>query len=471
MASRRSDKESSASTVPMSGKQLQYDIPQGPAIAPVDDEALTSQVGTGVAPSFHVLVVRGPDAGKEASAIDGRLTIGTMAGNTLVLSDRTVSRFHLDLEITDKGVTVRDLGSTNGTRLGSAYVRDLTLRNATELALGETLVKVLGASRSDLRSAPELERAEDFRSLVGNSPQMSAVRAKLAQAAPVPVPVLIVGESGTGKEVAARAVHSASKRASKPFEVVDCGGLPPTLAESELFGHERGAFTSASGEREGAFERADGGTLFLDELGELPLDVQPKLLRALGEREVKRVGGKKARKVDVRLVAATNRDLRRAVNEGRFREDLYHRIAVIEIRMPPLRSRLEDLDDLVPALLEAIRKDRDIDVSLDLTPELYASLRQRAWSGNVRELRNYLESLAIVGAGPETVAGERMRAAGNAGELLRLDHAMDRFEREYVERLLETTGGNVADAARRAGVDRRTLFRMIRKHGIRRDGT
>jgi DNA-binding NtrC family response regulator len=289
--------------------------------------------------------------------------------------------------------------------------------------------------------------------------------------------VLITGESGTGKELAARAVHAASPRASKPFEVVDCGGLPPTLVESELFGHERGAFTGAVSEREGAFERADGGTLFLDELGELPLEVQPKLLRVLGEGEVRRVGGKKTKKVDVRVVAATNRDLRREINVGQFRGDLYYRLAVIQVRMPALRERLDDLPSLVMALFERILKDRGVQAEIDLDEDFWTPLATYAWPGNVRELRNYLEQLLILRVAPPLEGASDVAERAPGALLEGLDQLpwhnakselIERFERQYISTLLAQTHGNIAEAARRAGVDRGTLFRTIRRLGLKR---
>jgi DNA-binding NtrC family response regulator len=431
---------------------------------PIDDPR--EPPGSVGIPSFRVEVVAGADRGSAAVSADGRLTIGSDEGATLRLSDPTVSRFHVELEATDEGIAVRDLGSTNGTRLGATLVRDVTLRDTVELELGRTRVRLdPGGERTTLSLSP----ATSFGGLVGASTVMRAVYTALEQAAPTTAPVLITGESGTGKELAARAVHERSPRAQKPYEVVDCGGLPPTLIESELFGHERGAFTGAVGEREGAFERAEGGTLFLDELGELPLEVQPKLLRALGEREVRRVGGRKALRVDVRIVAATNRDLRREVNSGRFRADLYYRLAVIQVRMPALRDRLEDLPLLCRALLAAIGRERGVDVAgIPIGAELW----QHSWPGNARELRNYLEQLVILKAPPallpEPDAGtplgddlERLPLLAAKSELLA------RFERRYVTRLLERTSGNVAEAARVSGVNRATLFRMIARYGIR----
>jgi DNA-binding NtrC family response regulator len=400
-----------------------------------------------------------------------------------------VSRFHAEIEATPSGIAVRDLGSTNGTHLANVAIREIVVRSGVDLDVGRTRVRLLLGTE---RAAIPVHAHASMGGLLGGSAAMRAVFNALQHAAPTSAPVLITGESGTGKELAARAVHSGSPRAQQPFEVVDCGGLPPTLIESELFGHERGAFTGASSDREGAFERADGGTIFLDELGELPLELQPKLLRALGEREIRKVGGKKTRRVDVRVVAATNRDLRREVNAGRFRADLFYRLAVIQIRMPALRDRLEDLPILVRGLLESIAEERGLGAHVEPDQDLLDALARHTWPGNVRELRNYLEQLLILRVAPP-LAGEvpaSGRAARAAGDGVRTDgtgvasfaglaelplrtaksELLERFERHYVEQLLEKTGGNVAEAARRAGVDRVTLFRTIRRHGLRGDG-
>jgi DNA-binding NtrC family response regulator len=299
------------------------------------------------------------------------------------------------------------------------------------------------------------------------------VYTRLALAAPTSAPVLVTGETGTGKELAARALHDASPRASEPFEIVDCGGMPATLVESELFGHVRGAFTGAERDHDGAFARAHGGTLFLDELGELPLGLQPTLLRALAEGQVRRIGGSSLEHVDVRVVAATNRDLRREVNAGHFRADLYYRLAVIEVKMPPLRERLEDLPILVPALLEAIARRRGLDAAFEPEAALLQALASHHWPGNVRELANHLEQMLILhvpfapaqpAEGPPGLVGLEALPWSEAKQRM-----MDRFERHYLERLFEVTDGNVAEAARRAGVDRTTLFRSMRRLGIRRD--
>jgi len=443
-------------------------------------------------PRFTVRAVAGPDTGKSAQSVEGRLTIGTAEGTVLKLTDPTVSRYHVELEATAHGVVVRDLGSTNRTLLGGVSVRDVSVTRDVELDLGRSRVRV----SFDVDRATVSTKAEpEYRGLIGQSPAMKLVVAALERAAPTNVPVLITGESGTGKELAARAIHDASPRAQNPFEVVDCGGLPGTLIESELFGHERGAFTGATGDREGAFERAEGGTLFLDELGELPLELQPKLLRALGEGEIRRIGGKRTKRVDVRIVAATNRDIRRQVNSGQFRADLYYRLAVIQIRMPPLRERLEDMRLLVRALLGAIAEDRSLDVHIEPDGQLLDTLARHSWPGNVRELRNYLEQLVIMRMAPAlgadfdpdkakapdaaqgfTWGGSSSPTPGqvetfHALQKLPLRRAkgelLEQFERHYVTELLRATGGNVAEAARRAGVDRVTLFRTIRRYGLK----
>ncbi len=429
--------------------------------------------------SFRVEVVAGPNVGAWTLASEGRATVGTADDVTLRLSDPTVSRYHVEFEATHEGIAARDLGSTNGIFFGHVALREARITATTDLRIGQSVVRlVVDGSRSQV----PLSSQSSFGPLLGASPSMRRVYATLERAAPTTVPVLILGESGTGKELAARAVHGASSRAQRPLEVVDCGGLPPTLVESELFGHERGAFTGAVGEKEGAFERADGGTLFLDELGEMPLEVQPKLLRALGEGEIRRVGGRKSRKVDVRVIAATNRDLRREVNAGRFRADLYYRLAVIQVRMPPLRERLEDLPLIVPSMIERIRRERRVPGAPMADAELMDLLARHTWPGNVRELRNYLEQYVVLKEAPPfehdespptNADGDSVNALVEGLDALPLRAAKteltERFERRYLTRLLAETGGNVAEAARRAGVDRGTVFRTLRRTGMRDD--
>ncbi len=441
-----------------------------------NDTVALIPTGRGVsAPRFRVRVTAGRDAGSEAISVDGRLTVGSGADCTLVLHDRTVSAYHAELVATSVGLLLRDLGSTNGTLVGSLQVREALLREPAEIDVGRTRLALTFETE---RATVEAAEATSFGGMIGGSAPMRAVHAVLERAAPTAAPVLITGESGTGKELAARAVHDASPRASGPFEVVDCGGLPPTLIESALFGHKRGAFTSATGDVTGAFERADGGTIFLDELGELPLELQPKLLRVLAEGEVRAVGGTTVRKVDVRVVAATNRDLRAEVNAGRFRADLYYRLAVIQVRMPPLSARLDDLPDICRELLKRIARELKMTTPQQVDDETLAHLRRHTWPGNVRELRNHLEQWVILKIAPplEPDAPAARDVAGALTDGLTSlpwrdakAALIDRFERDYLREVLQATGGNVAEAARRAGVNRVTFFRTINRTGLRDD--
>src|SRR5688500_15812022 len=322
------------------------------------------------------------------------LSIGSAAGNDLVLSDETVSRYHLELARKQDRIHVRDCGSTNGVHLGSAYLESAQIQPGTILQLGKTAIKIEDGETVDL------ELAEDDRvgPVRGRTPEMRSLMARIQRAARTDVSVLLLGETGVGKEVIARAIHESSPRAAHPFEVVDCGALMPTLIASELFGHEKGAFTGADRQHVGAFERANGGTLFLDEIGELPPALQSALLGALERRSFRRVGGTASIAVDVRVVCATNRDLRNEVNAGRFRQDLYYRIAVILLRIPPLRERVGDIPLLVEHFLREIGHDGPVE---EVVPEsVMQTLKTHHWPGNVRELRNFVEAAIAMGEAP-----------------------------------------------------------------------
>ena len=296
--------------------------------------------------------------------------------------------------------------------------------------------------------------------------------------------VLLEGETGTGKGQAAEAIHHASARAGKPFVVVDCGAIPANLLESELFGHEKGAFTGAQAKRAGAFEETAGGTIFLDEIGELPLDLQPKLLRAIENRHVRALGTSVYRPVDVRIIAATNRDLRAEVNQSRFRADLFFRLSVVRIVMPPLRQRPEDMELLVRKLLRGLGAGEAI-LARFCAPDFVAGLSRSAWPGNVRELRNYLERCLVFeepmplsedpGTGPAITVPPSL-AASATGAASAVDpaveytearrQALEAFERAYVRELLNAHGGRVSAAARAAGIGRVYLYRLMRRHGV-----
>jgi DNA-binding NtrC family response regulator len=315
-----------------------------------------------------------------------------------------------------------------------------------------------------------LKQEYRFRDLLSKSPAMQAVFELAKTAARSASTILVLGESGTGKEVLARAIHAESPRAGAPFVPVSCAALTETLLESELFGHEKGSFTGAIARRKGMFEAADGGTLFLDEVGDIGPKLQLDLLRVLEERKLHRVGGNETVDVDVRIIAATNRDLRKAALEGRFREDLFYRLNVIPIVVPPLRQRREDIPLLVEHFVErlAVEMKRRID---GVSAEAMSALMAHDWPGNVRELRNVLERGAVVATGPVIQLADlglpsKAETAPRPGTLASLEEV----EKRHVAAVLAHTGGNVSQSARILGIDRVTLYNKMRKYGIRRDG-
>jgi DNA-binding NtrC family response regulator len=323
--------------------------------------------------------------------------------------------------------------------------------------------------------------------LIGRSLKMREVFGVLEKIAPTDVTVLIDGETGTGKELVARAIHQFSRRARKPFVVLDCGAIPETLIESELFGHEKGSFTGAMMTRPGVFEAADGGTLFLDEIGELPLDLQPRLLRALEQREVRRVGSNATRKIDVRVVAATNVTLRDAVKAGRFREDLFYRLAVVQLTLPALRERPDDIVPLVRHFLKRMPSNQAPDGTLkvqDLNEDVRDRLEGYDWPGNVRELYNAIERACSFAEGREiTIIDLPEQLRGVQTQVLKGVHIhknlpfkdakekiIELFEREYLVEILKRNQFNISQAAREAQIDRKSIARLLRKHGIRIHG-
>ena len=429
------------------------------------------------APKLFLEVRREPD--KEARTVvhDGPVCrIGSHSSNDLVLADPSVSRFHCKLTHDEHGWRLQDNGSLNGTQLNGVRVRDADFTGEGTIALGDCVLfaKTLGEGEGDGDREPvsEVPVGSTFGALTGTSLAMRKLFAFLEKVAASDINVLIEGESGTGKEVVASEISQRGPRADKAFVIVDCGAISPSLVESELFGHVRGAFTGADRDRVGAFEAANGGTVFLDEIGELPLDLQPKLLRALEARAIRRVGETRARKVDVRVIAATNRDLEREVNKGRFREDLYFRLAVMTVRVPSLRDRIEDVPALVRAFLASLgvapSDPRDV-----FSPRVLAELATHDWPGNVRELRNYVErSVVLQEALPAAPKKAPPAAAPEAdGPIvpfkLAKDAVVDGFERSYLSNLLEQCGGNISKAARTAGMDRMYLHRLVQKHGLK----
>ena len=416
-----------------------------------------------------VLDVRsGPDAGRQARIDRPTFVIGTGDMADLRLTDGTVSREHVRVSLAPAGVHVRDEGSKNGTWIGGLRVSDVTITQDTTLELGTTVIAI------HIESGPldlPLSTSASFGDAIGVSAAMRHLFAVLERAAASDVTVLLEGESGVGKEVLARAIHDRSSRADAPFVAVDCGAIPAGLIESELFGHERGAFTGATHAREGVFAQADGGTLFLDEIGELPLELQPKLLRVLETREVRTVGGRGTKSVDVRVLAATNRRLAEAAHKNEFRKDLFYRLAVARVTIPPLRDRPEDIAPLARAFLAVAQRDP----GAALPPDFAAMLTSYAWPGNVRELRNVIERYAVLGmrdASGLFDASSPPLVGGGAEAEADLSHlafhearrqTLDRFERAYLPKVLERAGGVMSRAAELAEVARPSFYRMLER--------
>jgi transcriptional regulator with PAS, ATPase and Fis domain len=415
----------------------------------------------------RVAVTAGADTGASIDIVSEPLRVGTASDNDLVLADATVSRRHCEIVPTDAGLRVKDAGSTNGILLGDVRIYDAVVTAPAKLQLGETELTITALSESIDR---EQAMSDRFGDLLGRSARMRELFADLQRIAATNVGLLIEGETGTGKELVAESVHAASSRAEGPFVVFDCGAVAPNLAESELFGHERGAFTGAVAARAGVFEQAHGGTIFLDELGELPKDLQPKLLRVLEKREVRRLGGTKTIPVDVRVIAATNRNLAAEVQRGAFREDLYFRIAATHVRVPPLRDRIGDLPMLVEHLLSLETPPRTLE---HVPPQVWEMFNAHRWPGNVRELHNAVQRLLVTPERPLPLStfqeGETTDPQATTTLLpLRVARrqAADHFERSYLRALLARSGGNVTRAAAIAEVSRQMVQRMMRKQGF-----
>ena len=428
-------------------------------------------------------------AGKHDAVIDGKVLLGSAPGSGIVVGDPTISRLHAELEAKQDGLWVRDLGSRNGTFVDGLQVLGARVPDRGKIRLGSTELVVDYNPRQ--RRNIEIWPTAGFGKLVGTSVAMRELFATLARLAPMDAAVLVTGETGTGKELVARAIHDASPRASKPFVVVDCAALPENLLDAELFGHTRGAFTGAVNARAGAIESAEGGTVFLDEIGELPISMQPKLLRVLESHTVRRVGEHTHRNVDVRFLSATHRDLLTMVNANEFREDLYFRLAVLPVHVPALRLRKEDIEPLVTHFL------RSSGGPSHVPAELMRELLTRPWRGNVRELRNFVDRARALGATEalamssqrDIIAAPEVSAASGAPSAtasnpppttMSLTDArmfeqaykdfretwIDSGEKEYVRRLLLRHDRNVAAAAREAEVDRTYIYRLIRKHEL-----
>ena len=416
-----------------------------------------------------LVVLSGPDEGLERP-LDGAVRVGSDPACRVPLTDPAVSRHHVEVRLAGGQIVVRDLGSRNGTFLGSTRIVEAAVPLGAVLTLGNTSLAI--HPRLYVREVPP-STASRFGELYGDSVAMRQLFAVLERVAPSDVTVLVEGESGTGKELAARSLHRASARAAGPYVVFDCASIPRDLAESELFGHRRGAFSGAVEDRAGAFARAHGGTICLDEIGELPLELQPKLLRVLETGEARAVGEDMPRKVDVRIVASTNRELGAEARRGRFRPDLYYRLEVVKVRMPPLRARPEDIAGLAAHLLRGRLAPGDV-----IGGDNLARLVAYCFPGNVRELRNVLDravalapalprfaelvlNLGPASASPLTIGPTYPGLEGDLSYKVAKRQLLAGFDRLYVESLLERHGGNVSRAADAAELSRKALYDLI----------
>ncbi|MFT5352936.1 MAG: transcriptional regulator with GAF, ATPase, and Fis domain [Polyangiales bacterium] len=429
-------------------------------------------------------IIDGPDRGKELVMDRERVTIGRSVICDLVLADKAVSGTHCEFIADEKGFLLKDLGSTNGTKVGELKIREVWIRKGTVVTVGQTKIRF-----ESLQEEVEIDlsREDRFYELIGKSVRMREIFAVLQKVSTTDLTVMIRGETGTGKELVARALHQGSPRNEKPLVVQDCSAIPSNLIESTLFGHERGSFTGASDRHRGSFEQAEGGTIFLDEIGELEMSLQPKLLRVLENREIKRVGGDKVIPVNVRVVAATNRDLRQMVNDGTFREDLYYRLSVVQVELPPLRDRPEDIILLLESFLEdfARRSFPGEDKKYTVTKDGLARLRSYPWPGNVRELKNTVERGASLADSDELGVRDLMPLwqktppvavpGGNVEQFVEDEipfkeakqKVLDVFEANYLKILLEKHANNITRSAQAAGLTRYHLRELAKRYGIR----
>ncbi len=418
-------------------------------------------------------VVEGPDSGRSTWTSDERLTLGTAKGNDLVLGDETVSRFHLLVKRTDDGILLVDQRSTNGTFVGAARLGEATVTPGTVITLGRTRVRLAHGQDTDV----ELHDEASLGPLYGSSVPMRRVMAWVRRAAASDASVLLSGESGTGKDVVARAIHQLGARAAMPFVTVDCGALAPSLVASELFGHERGAFTGAIRDKPGRFEMAQGGTLFLDDIDDVPLSMQVKLLRVLQNRTIERLGGTRTVPVNVRVLAGSKRDVKQMVAEGKFREDLFYRLNVVPITLPPLRARREDVALLAQHFVQKSCKSNGVPPRI-LSQATLRALMDHLWPGNIRQLENAIEhAVAMSGSAAEITPAmlpEDVRSPGQTtllspvtipDEGLSFTSVVSQLERELILRSLEKTGGNKRQAARLLNLSRTTLIDKLQRLG------
>jgi transcriptional regulator with PAS, ATPase and Fis domain len=413
-------------------------------------------------------VIEGPDKGLKKMIPPHGLVVGKARDCSFMLTDSTVSARHFRVLPSDLGFVVQDLGSRNGTWFHGARVHEICVGRKESFKAGRSALRL---ELLDRHQEYALSQSSCFGQMLGSSVAMRQAFALLERASQTDATLLIEGESGTGKDLAAETVHLYSARKDGPFIVVDCGGMQSNLVESQLFGHCKGAFTGADVDRIGAFEAAEGGTVFLDEIGELDPSLQPKLLRVLEKKQIQRLGETTYRPVDVRVIAATNRDLDSDVSSGQFRKDLFYRLSVLRVYLPALRDRPDDIPAIAGTIIQQLKPDAELrDV---LSDQVLAMILRHDWPGNVRELRNYLERLLIF---PEWTAtdkgkGQRIQSLGPLRKIdlpyfNARDMFVEHFEKEYVEELLDDCRGVISHAAEKARISRNTLYRLMSKYSI-----
>ncbi len=431
----------------------------------------------------QLVVLEGSNRGKKIDLNKPILKIGKREDNDLVVDEKTVSRNHLIIEQKENSYLLKDLESTNGTFINDIRVKEAYLSPGDVIRIGNVQIEFIAF---DEKIQIEPSARQDFGPLIGRSRRIRQIFSILEKISPTNATVIVEGETGTGKELVAKAVHLYSPRKNKPFIVFDCSAVAENLIESELFGHVKGSFTGAVNTRKGAFEEANGGTIFLDEIGELSLDLQPKLLRALEQREIKKVGANEALPIDVRVICATNRNLKKEVTEGRFREDLYYRLSVVKIYLPPLRERPDDISFLIERFLANGKFNQQPDGTLKVSrveDDALKMLTRYQWPGNVRELVNILERIvpmidgsSITGKDVSYIFQEMEREDEEATERMSVDMGLpfkeakqkivEQFEKDYLSSLLRRNHYNISKTAREAGVDRKHIRNLLKKYGI-----
>ena len=430
----------------------------------------------------QLIVLEGVDKGKKFDLSKSSMRVGKKEDNNIILEDKAISRNHFEIVRTQDNYMLRDLESTNGTFINDIRVREAFLTPGDIIKVGKTRLEFVAFDES---VQIEPSKHESFGMAAGHSRKMRQIFGILERISPTNSTVIIEGETGTGKEIIARAIHEHSLRKGKPFVVFDCGAVADNLIESELFGHVKGAFTGAVQTRRGAFEEANTGTIFLDEIGELTLDLQPKLLRALEQREIKKVGSTDSIDIDVRVICATNRNLKKEATNNTFREDLYYRLSVVKILLPPLRERPEDIPFLIEKILTSAKFNQLPNGQLRVTTiddEAQKILQRYQWPGNVRELINILERVIPL-VDDNTIKGNHVKYIFQAlesdeepTERLEVDMGVpfkeakqkivENFEKDYLASLLKRNNYNISKTAREAGIDRKHIRNLLKKYGI-----